>query len=128
MGEPIEIEKIRVGDRIRVVNPVDDMTFTVTEITPTGDGFRFIHGGTPRIFGGRPGVQLYNQFFLVDRPSRTEARGLAELIALGKDTKGTLRRVQDPLRAYVPGYLGLKKKTGKGRRATRRRKTRKSRR
>lgn len=122
MGEPIDIADIWVGDRVRVKNPVDDMTFTVTEITPRADGFRFIHGGTPRIFGGRLGEDPpYNQFFLIERPSRKNARALSELAVM----KGL---PPDLVEHELGPMLGLKKKTGKGRRATRRRKTRKSRR
>jgi len=126
MGDPIDIGDIRVGDKLRVVNPNSNVTFTVREITEFGNGFRMVWNGM-QAFGGRPGLEQYNTFFLVDRPStRIESRGLAEVIAMGKDKDGELLRVQDPLRKYVPEFLGLKKTAKKGGR--RRRKTRKSRR
>ena len=121
MGEPIDVNKIRVGDRIRVVNSLSDVTFTVRDITDMGTGLLLIWGG-PTAFGGRLGeAQPYNQFFLIERPSRKNARALSELAVM----KGL---PPDLVEHELGPMLGLKKKTGKGRRATRRWKTRKSRR
>jgi hypothetical protein len=130
MGDPIEIDKIRVGDILRVVNSMKESTFAVREITPREDGFRFIMGDPippatrliPGIFGGRPGeADPFNRFFLVERPSQKKhARMLTEL-QLGKP-----QLPEDILNYKLAPMLGLKKTAKKGGR--RRRKTRKSRR
>lgn len=130
MGDPIEIDKIRVGDIVRVVNPTKERTFTVREIDVSGDGFRFIVGAPippatrlfPSVFGGRPGTaDEYNHFFLIERPSQKKhARMLTEL-QLGKP-----QLPEDILNYELAPMLGLKKTAKKGGR--RRRKTRKSRR
>jgi len=127
MGDPIDVGHIRVGDTVRVVNPVGETKFTVREITDMGTGLLLVWDGI-KAYGGRPGdgPETYNHFFLVDRPSvPIESRGLAELIVRGKDETGERLRVQDPLRELVPKFLGLKETKKKGGR--RRRKTRKSR-
>jgi hypothetical protein len=132
MGEPIEIDKIRVGDIVRVVNTMNDSTFTVREITPREDGFRFIVGAPippatrliPGVFGGRPGVAgQYNTFFLVERPrspSQTKHSRMLTELQIGKP-----QLPEDILNYKLAPMLGLKKTAKKG---GRRRKTRKSRR
>ena len=118
MGDPIDIGKIRVGDTIRAVNPTSNVTFTVREITDFGNGFRMVWNGM-QAFGGRPGLEEYNTFFLIERPSRKDARMLTEL-KLGK------KQIPEDLIDYeLAPLLGLKKTAKKGGR--RRRKTRKSR-
>jgi hypothetical protein len=123
MGDPIDIGKILVGDTIRVVNPTSDLTFTVKEISKLRDDFWMVWHGL-RAFGGRPGEgpEKYNTFYLVERPSQKNARMLTEL------RKGTA--IPDDVLDYgVAPFLDLPpKKTKKGGRKTRRRKTRKSRR
>jgi hypothetical protein len=133
MGEPIEIDKIRVGDILRVVNPMKESTFTVREITPREDGFRFIMGDPippatrliPGIFGGRPGeADPFNTFFLVERPrspSQTKHSRMLTELQLGKP-----QLPEDILNYKLAPLLGLKKTAKK--KGGRRRKTRKSRR
>ena len=119
MGDPIDIGDIRVGDRLHVVNPNSNVTFTVREITEFGNGFRMVWNGM-QAFGGRPGLEQYNTFFLVERPSQKKhARMLTEL-QLGKP-----QLPEDILNYKLAPMLGLKKTAKKG---GRRRKTRKSRR
>lgn len=124
MGEPIDVGDIEVGDILRVVNPMKESTFTVREITPREDGFRFIMGDPippatrliPGIFGGRPGQgpEAYNQFFLVDRP-RKNARALAELSATKTQIPHAI------IRQTIAPMLGLTERAGRGRRRKTRR-------
>ena len=133
MGDPVEIDKIRVGDIVRVVNPMKEMTLNVREVEVSEDGYRFIVGvplppasqKVPRVFGGWPGeAGPYNRFFLIERPrspsQEKHARMLTEL-QLGKP-----QLPEDLLNYELAPMLGLKKTAKKGGR--RRRKTRKSRR
>jgi hypothetical protein len=119
MGDPIDIGKIRVGDTIRVVNPVGETTLPVREITDMGTGLLMVWGGI-NAYGGRPGLEGYNTFFLVERPSHKNARMLTEL-KRGKD-----QIPEDILNYKLAPLLGLKqtKKGGRRRRKTRRARSR----
>lgn len=119
MGDPIDIGKIRVGDTIRVVNPISDVTITVQEIVPMG-ALVLVREGM-QFFGGRPGERDYNQFFLVERPTHKHARMLTEL------RTGKQQIPEDVLDYGVAPFLELPptktKKSGRRRRKTRRAKT-----
>ena len=119
MGDPIDVGKIRVGDTVRVVNPVSTSTFTVREVTDMGTGLLLVFDGI-KGYGGRPGLDGYNTFFLVDTPSRKNARALTEVIRYATvDGKPV---ASDPLEHIVAPMLGLTRTKKGGRR--RRRKTR----
>jgi len=120
MGDPIDVGRIRVGDTVRVVNSVGTSTFTVGHIADMGTGLLIVFDGI-KGYGGRPGVEGYNTFFLVDRPSRKNARALTEVIKYA--TVNGTPVASDPLEHIVAPMLGLTR-TKKGGRKSRRRKTR----
>jgi len=105
----------KVNDlRISETNP--NLRFVTVGAIPLAAAVQNPHPNHPRFYRRIPDAEI-----------KTRARGLAEIIALGRDKPddGELLRVQDPLRKYTAEYLGLKKTAKKG---GRRRKTRKSRR
>jgi hypothetical protein len=118
MRNPLRHLRGRVRDlKISQTNP--NLRFVTVGAIPLAAAVQNPHPNHPRFYRRIPDAEI-----------KTRARGLAEIIALGKDKPedGKLLdgRVQDPLRKYTAEYLGLKKTAKKGGR--RRRKTRKSRR